>query len=216
MKENEPAVSSPGPHIFWKPGEEREFEKQEAELDPKSLVCEDCWLNLFDTDLFEQEIDATTGFAYTRETNLEKVYTTTWGAAHKSATQGCNFCRLAVPDRRHPDESVDIGITRWMDSAGHLATFEVGVGRDYGLPDEDRRSAMPVQYSLTTGASGRLADIIRARPVLNRVSGSQAIARAKNWISSCPNHSKCRSRVESALLSTPPSRMYGEAPRQAY
>ena len=192
MSEFAPVVLPPLSHIFWRPGEEREFQKQEGELDPKSLVCEDCWLNLFDTDLFEQVLYTSIGAHSPQREEVEKVYTTTWGAVRSSASCGCNFCRLAVLNCRQSDGSVDIGIIRYMDeNNGHIGRFYVTCGKQ--VPTEDRLLGdledSSAHYSLMTASSGRLADIIRSRPVQNRVSGSQAIARAQDWVACMPKAS---------------------------
>lgn len=159
---------------------------------PKSLVCENCWNEVFDTDAYEIIcLKDDYAFEYTR--SHQDIQT--------AALAGCNWCMLIMSELvkfSGAKDQVRVKFTGIDDPYSKIATPK---GQNtYHLYVYGRSSHQELHLFAYTHATDAAAEFVTARKLQPNVSSDSAIKQCREWLSDCASsHEQCRKPAASQL-----------------
>lgn len=175
----------------------------------RSLVCEACWNQVFNTEAVQK---------FWVQENYDFCYTTTWRRIFESARNACNWCSFLASTLPSPDTP------QWPDDWTPTTVLSVTLDKvdsmkngspqglnlcqiDFGSEPSSRD--WHVELNLFVDDLNDSAGIVTARPLQSKVNSAEAYLQITQWVDQCHNHEDC-SGV--SLYADLPSRLIEVAP----
>ena len=175
----------------------------------QSLVCEACWVEVFDTEAIQkfwvQEIS-------------DFCYTVTWARILQSAKTGCNWCAFLASTLPSPNTS------QWPSTWTPTTDLLVMLEQAWLLEDCSPQGLNQCQIDFCSEASLRdwhveldlfvddtdtSAGIVTARPLQSKLDSAKAYSQIQQWLDQCNHHVDC---CEVPMQANLPSRVIEVAP----
>ncbi|MCJ1469960.1 hypothetical protein MMC07_008605 [Pseudocyphellaria aurata] len=160
--------------------------------DPKSLVCEKCWNEVFDTDAYE---------TICMEDDYAFKYTRSHHEIQTAALVGCNWCMFIMSElvkKRVAQTQVTVEFKGKNDPFRKSST---PVGRNtYHLYLRTAGHYWGIHLFAYAHAADAAAEFVTARKLQPDVSSDSAVKQCREWLSDCAwSHEQCRKPAASQL-----------------
>jgi len=173
----------------------------------KSLVCGQCWDNVFNTQAY-QSICMAERDEHGQLLNISSVTNTTMGYVRESSMKGCSWCAF-IWAFRHGDENCEDPDVSWeaslsLSPAEHTTT-PVGTNQFYFnlKPNQNDDAKKGFGSSLLVSAYTRQNDLaaqfVTARPLQTDVSSPAARLQIATWMEKCKEHDCCSAHSDIPL-----------------
>lgn len=153
--------------------------------DPKSLVCENCWNEVFDTDAYE---------TICMKDDYVFEYTRSYHDIQTAALMGCNWCLFILSELVKNKVAQTQVTVKFEGSDDPFRKSATPVGRNtYHLYLWVAEGHWEIHLFAYTHATDAAADFVTARKLQPDVSSDSAIKQCRAWLSDCAwSHKQCR------------------------
>jgi len=171
----------------------------QSKIAPRDLVCDRCWNDLFNTEIYENCCTA-----HTSERNWSRVHveaTATVAEIQAACCSWCAYIREFIKDSWAPDYRVTISLyPSEFKSVTPKGSNTFWLGIDCKSPAGEWKGGYSLFLHACTPADDPASKYVTARPLRIDVDSELAKAQIREWFEDCKTHTPCSSLPHETFL----------------